>query len=382
MNAEHLSEQAESSSDGKRKAASAGDARPRWSVIVIARNEEANIQRCLESVHRAMHQRAHEILLVDSASTDRTGDIGRSLGVTVITIPRHYPLSPAAGRHVGFKRSTGTYLLFMDGDSILDPAWIDSAEDAFGNPRVAGVAGAREIIERRTGRIVTANQYGGPQTGIVASECLGGPAAYSRNALDQVGGFNPFLRAYEEPELGTRLTHGGFLLLRLPTRMTTHNVEHREETFAELFRRVRAGYPYGRGQLLRHALQLGRVTRLHTEGLDRLAIFGALICVAIVGVAIDSLTGDRRLLIASAAGFLLLYAAFALRARGLRKPTYYFLEWAIHSVMFLRGFLMTPRRAEEYPEVPAKKNMVDASGWQNRMSALRPEERAAHRDDR
>src|SRR5262249_15130413 len=116
------------------------DSSPEWTVVVVARNEEAHIRRCLESILEAMKHRSHEIMLFDSPSTDRTADIGRTLGVTVITLPDHFPLSPAAGRHVGFTRAKGRYVLFMDGDSVLDPTWVDSALSAFMEPRVAGVS--------------------------------------------------------------------------------------------------------------------------------------------------------------------------------------------------------------------------------------------------
>ena len=45
------------------------------SVVIIAKNEEKNIRRCLESVAWAS-----EIVLIDSGSTDRTTEIAREYG--------------------------------------------------------------------------------------------------------------------------------------------------------------------------------------------------------------------------------------------------------------------------------------------------------------
>jgi glycosyltransferase involved in cell wall biosynthesis len=52
------------------------------SVVVITKNEEANIERCLKSV-----QWADEIVVVDAESTDRTVEIARGLLAVVIIRP-------------------------------------------------------------------------------------------------------------------------------------------------------------------------------------------------------------------------------------------------------------------------------------------------------
>jgi len=50
-------------------------ARAAVSVLVLTRNEEANIAECLESLRWAA-----EVLVVDSMSTDRTVEIAEALG--------------------------------------------------------------------------------------------------------------------------------------------------------------------------------------------------------------------------------------------------------------------------------------------------------------
>ncbi|MBE0646668.1 MAG: glycosyltransferase family 2 protein [Bacteroidales bacterium] len=54
---------------------------PDISVVIIAYNEEQNIQRCIDSVKEI----ASEIVVVDSQSTDRTAEICRRLGCRVIS---------------------------------------------------------------------------------------------------------------------------------------------------------------------------------------------------------------------------------------------------------------------------------------------------------
>jgi glycosyltransferase involved in cell wall biosynthesis len=74
------------------------DGRETLSVVVLTKNEEARIARCLESVRWA-----DELIVVDGGSTDRTVDICQSLGAKVI----HHPFegSFAVDRNLGLARA-------------------------------------------------------------------------------------------------------------------------------------------------------------------------------------------------------------------------------------------------------------------------------------
>lgn len=61
------------------------------SVIVIGRNEGARLERCLTSVEKALWQMPHEIIYVDSGSTDNSLDIARAHSVRCLLVndPSH-----------------------------------------------------------------------------------------------------------------------------------------------------------------------------------------------------------------------------------------------------------------------------------------------------
>ena len=116
---------------------------PRWSVVIITRNEEANTEPCLRSVLEAFQGCDVEIVLVDSASTDRTVNIARRFPVKVVCLPPSKHLNPAIGRSTGFTHTSGRYVLFLDGDCILSRDWVPLAERALDDdPGLGGVAGA------------------------------------------------------------------------------------------------------------------------------------------------------------------------------------------------------------------------------------------------
>jgi glycosyltransferase involved in cell wall biosynthesis len=86
---------------------------PLFSVAIVTLNEEENLPRTLASVAWA-----EEIIVVDSGSTDRTVEIARSFGATVIE--RAWP-GFAAQKNFAIAQCTGTWILTLDADEELTP---------------------------------------------------------------------------------------------------------------------------------------------------------------------------------------------------------------------------------------------------------------------
>ena len=86
------------------------------SVIILTHNEEKHIARCLQSLHPF----TDKIFIVDSFSTDRTVDIARSLGATVVQNPWiNYAIQFNYGiENTPFKTS---WLMRMDADEYVLP---------------------------------------------------------------------------------------------------------------------------------------------------------------------------------------------------------------------------------------------------------------------
>ena len=81
------------------------------SAIVIARNEEARIVKCLSSLAWA-----DEIVVVDNGSTDRTKELARKKGATVIDASiRDF----AKLRNRAKEKVNGEWLLYIDADEVV-----------------------------------------------------------------------------------------------------------------------------------------------------------------------------------------------------------------------------------------------------------------------
>src|SRR5438105_9185781 len=93
------------------------------SVIVPARNEEASLGPCVESLVR-QQEVSTEIIVVDDASTDRTRQIALSFpGVRVID-PGPLPEGWTGKNHAlttGARQARGEWLLFTDADTMHLP---------------------------------------------------------------------------------------------------------------------------------------------------------------------------------------------------------------------------------------------------------------------
>ena len=89
---------------------------PTLSVILITRNEEANLADCLASLEGI----AQQIVVVDTNSSDQTLEIAKTYGA-VITQPKDWPgFGPQKNRALDL--ATGEWVLSLDADERLTPA--------------------------------------------------------------------------------------------------------------------------------------------------------------------------------------------------------------------------------------------------------------------
>ncbi|HEY2052476.1 MAG TPA: glycosyltransferase [Solirubrobacterales bacterium] len=87
----------------------------RLSLCMIVRDEEEMLPRSLAAARDAVD----EIIVVDTGSRDRTVEIARSFGATVVE--REWTGSFAAARNASIEAASGDWLLFLDADEVLDP---------------------------------------------------------------------------------------------------------------------------------------------------------------------------------------------------------------------------------------------------------------------
>ena len=321
------------------------------SIVIITKNESANIGPCLESILSTRGDLQVELILVDSASTDQTVAIASRYPVTIVRLDPSPLLSPSVGRYVGSPYATAPFVQFLDGDMIMLPGWIASALQRMNDEKIGGVAGF--LHRSLPGEPEPFVRKDTAPTGEV--ECFGGAALYRATALARAGTFNPYMLGEEERELGFRIRRAGYRLEKIPVDMAMH-VE-KVQDHGEVNEKSR--YFRGVGQLIRgypFTSLCWRIIRLQTgEIMKQLGLWGIpalLIVLAATGFPVAALVG---------ATLIVFFVVFLLLWKGSRKVLLYAKRRVLIPWNIAKGIFIGIRPAEQFhisatvvkPERPA-----------------------------
>jgi len=215
---------------------------PAVSVVVIGRNEGQRLSRCLESIRQMRWPGTVEVIYADSNSSDESPALAVSAGAHLIRLDTGKPTA-ARGRNAGWRRASAPLILFLDGDTILDPDFPMRAFDAMSaDPSAAVIWGHRREIHPSASiynRVLDLDWIYAP--GITAF--CGGDALVRRVVLERVGGFDESLIAGEEPEMCRRIRECGYEILHIDAPMVGHDLAI--TCFRQYWKRaVRSGYAY------------------------------------------------------------------------------------------------------------------------------------------
>lgn len=193
------------------------------SVVVIGRNEGERLVRCLQSIQRCDHGGlAFEVIYVDSASTDGSLQAARNSGAQAVLLQDAKP-NAAKARNLGWRLARGRYVLFLDGDTELEPGFVVQALPALDDHSLCAVWGHRREVRPQQSiytRVLDLDWMYPPGPSLY----FGGDVLVRRVALEQVGGFDHTLNAGEEPEMCARLRKQGWHILHIDVPMTRHDL--------------------------------------------------------------------------------------------------------------------------------------------------------------
>ena len=216
---------------------------PQLSVVIIGRNEGERLEHCIRSVQAIDYPQSNiEVIYVDSNSTDGSQDRATALGVQQALSVKPERPTAAIGRNAGWRAASAPLILFLDGDTILNPNFVKVAVESFNDSKIAIVSGhVRERYPQASIYQQVLNLDWIAQAGI--SETCGGIALMRRDVLEQVNGFNSELIAGEEPEMCQRIRAKGYKILHIDKDMVLHDLAMTH--WSQYWRRsVRTGHAY------------------------------------------------------------------------------------------------------------------------------------------
>ena len=162
---------------------STGD--PTVSFVVPARNEADQLPATLSSIETAAASVDHECLVVDGDSDDATRSLARDHSARVI---RARPTGQGDARHRGAHHASGRWLAFVDADTRVWPAYIETMLSFVREHDLAGAnSRCRVTGGGRTVPFELLFNYGLPK--LSPTTFPGFNVFVSRSAYFDVGGF-------------------------------------------------------------------------------------------------------------------------------------------------------------------------------------------------
>jgi N-acetylglucosaminyl-diphospho-decaprenol L-rhamnosyltransferase len=205
-------------------------------VVIPTWNGRELLERCLESLERQTVE--HRVIVVDNGSSDDTVEVvlERYPAAHLVELERNYGF--AGGVNRGVEQGDGQFVVLVNNDVECDPHFLEELIAPFSHERVGMTAG----LLLRPGRAAIDNyglecdatlaafpRFAGapyPETRVDDDNLLGpsgGAAAYRRDALTAVGGFDERMFAYmEDVDLALRLRTHGWLAAGSPKATGIH----------------------------------------------------------------------------------------------------------------------------------------------------------------
>jgi len=215
---------------------------PVLSVVIIGRNEGERLERCILTAKSIEGWRPAEVLYIDSGSTDGSPELAARLDATVLALSPG-AFTAARARNLGWRRAVGEMVLFLDGDTVLNPDFpLAALAELRKDPMNAAAWGhRREICPCKSVyiRFLDLDWVYPPGE----TPFFGGDVLVRRAALEVVNGFDETLIAGEEPELCRRMRILGWRIQHIDFPMTLHDLAITR--FSQYWRRTqRAGYAF------------------------------------------------------------------------------------------------------------------------------------------
>lgn len=170
-----------------------------------------------------------EIILVDDGSTDITAEIAKRYPIRIV---KGGHKGNSAAKNLGWKKSKGNVVIFIDADMVIHPKYVSETLKEYKNKKIGGTTHIEFLFNKKPSFISRMlslrKKIGELLPPICAKSCR-------RNFINIIGGFRPELGYFDDWELGVRIKKEGYDIV-----WSKGKVWHEEiEKFSSLFRQCR-----------------------------------------------------------------------------------------------------------------------------------------------
>lgn len=177
----------------------------RFSVVVTALDETADLGRSLRAIGRAAHavHTETEVVVVVRASATTPGRIATEMGATVVSTG---PSTMATARNAGARATTGQILVTIDADRVMSPVAFAEIERLLATGCYVG-GGAIQQPERHSLAISVAMALA--RLTSYLNGLGGGMYWCRRDDFDAIGGFDERVTTIDDLDFARRLRNHG-----------------------------------------------------------------------------------------------------------------------------------------------------------------------------
>lgn len=195
------------------------------SVIIPVHNGGEAFQQCMAALSASLRA-PDEVIVVDDASTDGSGDLARQAGARVIALEGR-PRGAAYARNRGAEAAAGDLLVFLDADVVVHPDTLARIEHVLmEHPEVAALFGSYDDCPPSPGLISRyknlfhhyVHQHGKREACTFWTGC----GAIRQDVFFSLQGLDERYRMMEDVEFGARLRRAGHRVWLCPDIQVTH----------------------------------------------------------------------------------------------------------------------------------------------------------------
>jgi glycosyltransferase involved in cell wall biosynthesis len=181
------------------------------SVVITAYNEEEYLPRCLLALSKQTFPKDRfEVIVVDNNSTDKTAEIAKSYGATVIKEEKQ-------GNTFALKRglleAKGEIIASTDADTVVSNRWVEVIYNAFLDPKVVAATGPADIETKNKAFYIFARNFYDVFVKfhilIGKSAITGFNFAVRKKTLEEIGGVDEKFTMSPDVDLGIRMGKKG-----------------------------------------------------------------------------------------------------------------------------------------------------------------------------